>query len=170
MQIHQRGERRYQPDTFCTGGKQENPPGALTLGSPKWEAEEWSRVLLPRIAPRCLPPHVATPSNDSLGGAERRGCWPDVQIEDGLAGGLGLSRVVVDDITYLFLLAVVVSRYVPIMAVKGGLGSFSVSRESVAMHGCEGRTQIFAEISGPTPATWRPLVSYPLVAPETERG
>lgn len=76
---------------------------------------------LAHLAPRRAPPHVAPPPDEALGGADGRHGGPDVEVEDGLAGDLGLARVVVDDVADLLGLAVDVAGDEPVVAVKGGL-------------------------------------------------
>lgn len=49
----------------------------------------------------------------------------NVKVEDGLSAGLGLAGVVVDDISDLFLLAVDVTGDVPVVSIKGRLGSIN---------------------------------------------
>lgn len=88
-------------------------------------AEERLRALFSHITADGLPPHVTAPSDDSLGGALRSSGGANVKVEDGLSAGLGLAGVVVDDISDLFLLAVDVTGDVPVVSIKGRLGSIN---------------------------------------------
>lgn len=72
---------------------------------------------------RGLPPDVAAPSHHPLNGACRGKGGPDVEEEDGLAGRLWRTAVVVDNVAHLLLLSVDVSGDVPVVAVERGLGA-----------------------------------------------
>lgn len=94
--------------------------------------EEWLRVLFVSVATNRLPPDVGTPSNESLSSGSRSNGWSDVEIEDGLAIGLRVSRVVVDDVSDLLLLTVDISSDIPIVAIKRGLSAvIEVSKCSI---------------------------------------
>lgn len=87
--------------------------------------EEWLRVLLSYVATDGLPPHVATPADDSLGGSQRRSGGADIEVENRLiviVYLLSLARVVVNDVSNLLLLAIDLARDVPVVSVKGRLG------------------------------------------------
>lgn len=75
---------------------------------------------------RSLPPDIAAPSHHSLNSASRSEGGPDVEEEDGLAGRLWRTAVVVDNVAHLLLFAVYVSGDVPVVAVEGGLGAASL--------------------------------------------
>lgn len=81
-------------------------------------AKERLRVLLSLVTANSLPPHICAPSDDSLGASQRRGRRTDIQVEDGLTGGLRLSRVVVDDVSDLLLFTVDISGDEPVMAIE----------------------------------------------------
>lgn len=78
----------------------------LVLGLDSVVAKEGLWVLFPLVTSDGLPPGICAPTDDSLCASERRGGRPNIQVEDGFSCGLGLSRVVVDDISNLFLFAV----------------------------------------------------------------
>lgn len=88
-------------------------------------AKERLWVLFSLVTSDGLPPRICAPSDDSLCASERRGGRPNIQIEDGLSSWLGLSRVVIDNISNLFLFAVHVSGDEPVMAIEGKVSSIS---------------------------------------------
>lgn len=70
-------------------------------------AEEWLRILFSHVTANGLPPHIAAPSDNAFGGTLRSGRRANIEEEDGLVVILVvLTRVVVDDIANLLLLAV----------------------------------------------------------------
>lgn len=75
-------------------------------------------LLLPGLKASGTPPDVAAPSDEALRRAGRGGSRAHVEVEDGLAGGLRRTGVVVDDVADLLLLAVDVSLDVPVVAIK----------------------------------------------------
>jgi hypothetical protein len=84
-------------------------------------------ILLPFVTPDGLPPHVATPTDDAFRGSQGRSCRPDVEVEDGLTCGLRLAGVVVDYVSDLFPLAVDLTRDIPVVPIKGRLGTNTAS-------------------------------------------
>lgn len=95
--------------------------------------EEWLRVLFVSVATNRLPPDVGTPSNESLSSGGGSNGGSDVEVEDGLAIGLRVSRVVVDDVSDLLLLTVDISSDIPIVSVKRGFGALiEVSKRSIS--------------------------------------
>lgn len=70
-----------------------------------------------------FPPYVAAPSEHPLHSARGRHGRSDIEVEDGLAGGLWLAAVVVDDIAYFLRVAVGVPGDVPVVTVEGRLRS-----------------------------------------------
>lgn len=107
-------------------------------------------LLLADITPGSLPPYVGSPSKHSLDSLCRGHCWADVEIEDGLAVLIRLSRIVVDNIANLFLLAIDVARNVPVVAIKGELGATVTSQhEKQTTEQVSQLTQTWRDISSP---------------------
>lgn len=107
-------------------------PSRQLIARVRLVTEEWLRVLFVSVATNRLPPDVGTPSNESLSSGSRSNGWSDVEIEDGLAIGLRVSRVVVDDVSDLLLLTVDISSDIPIVAIKRGLSAvIEVSKCSI---------------------------------------
>lgn len=94
---------------------------STSISPPRGGPYLFGPLSLAHLAPRRAPPHVAPPPDEALGGADGRHGGPDVEVEDGLAGELGLARVVVDDVADLLGLAVDVAGDEPVVAIEGGL-------------------------------------------------
>lgn len=90
------------------------------------EAEDGVGALLAVVAADGLPPHVRAPSDDALGRARKGRGGTHVEVEDGLAGGLGLPRVVVDHVAHFLLLAVDLAGDEPVVSIERGLGSTGI--------------------------------------------
>jgi hypothetical protein len=80
-------------------------------------------ILLVPVAADSLPPGIGTPANDTLGGTQGRGGRTHIEEEDRVTVGIGLARVIVDDVSNLLPLAVDLSCNVPVMSVKGRFGA-----------------------------------------------
>lgn len=80
-------------------------------------------ILLVPVAADGLPPGIGTPANDALGGTQGRGGRTHIEEEDRVTVGIGLARVIVDDVSNLLPLAVDLSRNVPVVSVKWRLGT-----------------------------------------------
>jgi len=80
-------------------------------------------ILLVPVAADGLPPSIGTPANDTLGGTQGRSGRTHIEEEDRVTVGIGLARVIVDDVSNLLPLAVDLSRNVPVVPVKGRLGT-----------------------------------------------
>lgn len=127
-------------------------------------------VLLPPVAADGLPPHIRAPSDNALGCALRSHGGADIQVEDGLACDLGLTRVVVDNISDLLLLAVDISGNIPIVSVERRLGASKVVRQDSMI--CQEKRQLTQTWRGrpsPGPASWWPWESGPWVGPGSGR-
>lgn len=72
---------------------------------------------------RGTPPHVTAPSEQPLGGTRRTHRRPHVEVEDGFASGFRGPTVVVDNIPNLLGRTVDVSRNIPVVSIKRGLGA-----------------------------------------------
>lgn len=68
--------------------------------------EQWRGILLSPVASASLPPHVASPPDDSLRSTLGGHGWSDIEVEDGVSLRLVVSLVVVDDISNFLLLAI----------------------------------------------------------------
>lgn len=99
-------------------------PSVLWSGRAGTE-ERWG-FLLALVASDGLPPYVAAPADDSLGRALHCCGRPHIEVEDGLACGLRLARVVVDDVSDLLRLSIDVSGDEPVVAIKRRLGAKDV--------------------------------------------
>jgi hypothetical protein len=86
-------------------------------------AEPRLGILLVPVAANGLPPGISTPANDTLGGTQGCSGRTHIEEEDRVAVGIGLARIIVDDISDLLPLAIDFSRNVPIVSVKGRLGT-----------------------------------------------
>lgn len=91
-------------------------------------------VALPRLAAGRSPPNIAAPAHQPLSGAGGRDGGANVEIEDGLAGGLGRAGIVVDDIADLPMLAVDGAGDEPVVAVEGRLGAVCSNLSVAAAH------------------------------------
>lgn len=83
-------------------------------------------LLLAHLGARSPPPHIASPSNEPLRSTEGCDGGSDVEVEDGFAGGFGLARVVVDDVSDFLFDAADLAGDEPVVSVKGRLGSARV--------------------------------------------
>lgn len=120
-------------------------------------AEPRLRVLLMPVAANGFPPSIGTPADDTLGCAQRSSGRAHIKEEHGLAVGVGLTRVVVNDISNLLLLAVDISCDVPVVSVKWRLGA----RKGLAMKFMSNRnvgrpTRTWKDKSNPGPASYVP--------------
>lgn len=75
------------------------------------------------VAADGLPPGIGTPANDTLGGTQGCSGRTHIEEEDRVTVGIGLARVIVDDVSNLLPLAVDLSRNVPVVSVKWRLGT-----------------------------------------------
>lgn len=134
----------------------------LTKMRSRRSAEPCLRFLLPSVTANRLPPYISTPSDESLRGTQGRKGWSNIEEENGLSGGIGLARIVIDNVSDLLLLAVDVSRDVPVVSVERRLGSMKLSANSrLRWRQTLELTQIWMDTPSQEPATWLPWVLCP---------